>query len=91
MGVAFGPFTPSDHYDRAQHANTVDGAYVDDLGKSLRARADQHGDLEGAIAIEDWADSLGERQLTVFFANGDNYRALFSEYDAFKAYYPSKT
>ena len=92
MGVAFGPFTPSDKYDRVQHANTVDGIYVDDFGQSLRVCADQYGDIDArGIAIEDWMDSLGELHLTVFFADGDDFRALFSEYEDYKAYYPNKT
>jgi len=30
MGVAFGPFTPTQHYDRHKHANVVEGNYVGD-------------------------------------------------------------
>jgi len=92
MGVAFGPFTPSTQYDRNRHANTVDGTYVDDFGKSLRVRADQGGEIEAAaIAIEDWAESLAMRELTVFFADGNDYRALFSDHEEYKAYYPNST
>lgn len=92
MGVALGPFTPSAQYDRARHANTVEGVCVDDLEKSLCVRADEGGDISTtAIAIDDFADSLGERQLTVWFANGNDYSAVFSEHDEFKAYYPDRT
>jgi hypothetical protein len=91
MGVASGPFTPSTQYDRIRHANTVDGTCVGDFGKSLRVRADQGGEIEAAIAIEDWAETLGLRELTVFFADGNDYRAVFSDHEDYKAYYPNST
>lgn len=89
MGVASGPFTPSAQYDRIRHANTVNGAYIDDFGKSLRVRADKGGELDASIAIEDWAEALGLRELTIFFADGNDYRALFSDHEEYKDYYPN--
>lgn len=92
MGVAFGPFMPSEKYDRVQHANTVDGTYVDDFGQTLRVCTDQCGDIDArGIAIEDWTVTFGELQLTVFFADDEDFRALFSEHEEYKAYYPNKT
>ena len=89
MGVAFGPFTPSNRYDRDKHANTVEGEYVDDKGQSLSICADQHGLLRTAyIAIEDWADPEVGKHLTVWFQDGGDFAALFSAHDDFKAYYP---
>lgn len=88
MGVAFGPFLPSGHYDRDQHANTIEGDYVDDKGQSLSVRADQHGPLKTAsIAIEDWADPEIGNQLTVWFQHSGDFEALFSTHDDYKAYY----
>ena len=88
MGVAFGPFASSDAYDRDRYANTVEGIYIDDKGKSLSVRADQHGALKTAsIAIEDWADPTIGKQLTVWFENGDDFAALFSTHDDYRAYY----
>ncbi len=48
MGVAFGPFTPTDRYERDKHTNTVEGNYVDDKGQSLSVRDEQHGFLKTA-------------------------------------------
>ena len=53
MGVAFGPFTPSDRYDRDRHANIIEEHYVDDKGKLLSVRADEHRLLDASVAIED--------------------------------------
>lgn len=89
MGVAFGPFTPLAQYDRHRHANTVEGDYVGDLGLSLSVCTEQHGLIKSAaIAIEDWADPMVGKQLTVFFQDGDDFATLFSAHDDFKAYYP---
>lgn len=88
MGVAFGPFIP-EHYDRDIHANTVEGTYVDDRGKSLSISAAQHGGLiTAAIAIEDCADAGLGRGLTVWFQDGRYFAAIFSSHADFKAYYP---
>lgn len=88
MGVAFGPFSPSDRYDRDQHANTIEGDYIDDKGQSLSVRAEQHGRLNiASIAIEDWAAPEIGKQLTVWFQDGGDFVALFSAHDGYKAYY----
>jgi hypothetical protein len=89
MGVAFGPFAPSNRYDRDKHANTVEGNYVDDKGESLSVCADQHDVLKTAsIAIEDWADPEVGKHLTVWFRDGGDFAALVSAHDGFKAYFP---
>ena len=88
MGVAFGPFAPSYQYDRDRHANAIEGDYVDDKGKSLSVRADQHGPLRAAaIAIEDWDDPEIGKHLTVFFQDGGDFAALFSTHSDYKTYY----
>lgn len=88
MGVAFGPFSPGDQYDRDQHANTVEGDYINDRGQSLSVHADQHGRLNTAsIAIQDWVDSKLGKELTVWFKDGRNFAALFSAHDDYRAYY----
>ena len=89
MGMAFGPFLPSDRYNRDRHANTVEGEYVGDRGQSLAAIVVQHGTLETAsIAIEDWSSPGLGMQLTLFFKDGENFAALFAEHPDYKAYYP---
>lgn len=88
MGVAFGPFSPSDQYDRDQHANAIDGNYVGDRGRLLSVYGDQHGRLETAsIAIEDWNDPEIGKELTVWLQDGNEFAALFSTHDDYRAYY----
>ena len=88
MGVAFGPFSPSDQYDRDQHANTVEGDYIDDRGRSLSVNAQPLGRLKTAsIAIEDWANPEIGKQLTVWLQDGGDFAALFSTYADYRAYY----
>jgi hypothetical protein len=88
MGVAFGPFVPSDHYDRDKHANAVEGKYVGDNGQSLSVRANQHEALKTvSVTIEYWADAAIENQLTVWFQDGRDFAALFSTHNDYKAYY----
>lgn len=87
MGVAYGPFSPLDQYDRDQHANTVEGNYVDDRGRSLSLHADQHGRLNASIAIEDWADPALGKHLTVWFQDGRDFAVLFSTHSDYQAYY----
>lgn len=88
MGVAFGPFSPLDRYDREQHASTIEGEHVGDRGQSLSAHADDHGLLNtAAIAIEDYADPEFGKQLTVWFQDGGDFSTLFSTHDDYRAYY----
>jgi hypothetical protein len=88
MCVAFGRFSPGDQYDRDQHANTLDGEYVDDRGRSLSVHADQHGCLKtSSIAIEDWSDPAVGKQLTLWFQDGGHFAALFSTHGDYRAYY----
>ncbi|MGX1742103.1 hypothetical protein ACWIEX_11145 [Bosea sp. NPDC055353] len=88
MGVAFGPFSPVEQYDRDQHANTVEGEYIADRGQSLSVVSDPHGRLETAsIAIEDWSDPQLGMQLTVWFKDGHTFAALFSAHADYRAYY----
>jgi len=88
MGVAFGPFSPSDRYDRAHHANTIEGDYIDDKGQLLSVHADQHGPLNTAsIAIQDWANPEIGKELTIWFRDGGDFAALFSTHDDYRAYY----
>jgi len=88
MGVAYGPFLPSDHYDRGQHANTVEGDYIDDRGRSLSVCAEQYGPIKTAsIAIEDWTDPEIGRHLTIWFQDRSEFEAFFSTHEDYKVYY----
>lgn len=87
MGVAFGAFSPSAHYNPDTHANVIDGKYAGDRGESLTASYDQHFTLEASsIAIEDYGD-LG-RELTLFFKDGETFAALFAAHPDYRAYFP---
>jgi hypothetical protein len=88
MGIAFGPFSPLDQYDRDQHANTIEGDYVGDRGQSLSVYADNHIRLKTAsIAIEDWTAPEAEKQLTLWFQDSGDFAALFSTHGDYLAYY----
>jgi hypothetical protein len=88
MGVAMGPFEPTDNYDCQIHANTVEGTYMGDVGASFSVVSDAHGKIDSAgVAIEDFYDGLGERILTVVGIPYLIYADIFREYDDYKAYY----
>jgi hypothetical protein len=54
----------------------------------LSVRADQLGPLKTAsIAIEDWSDPEIGKQLAVWFQDGDDFAAIFSTHNDYKAYY----
>ena len=89
MGVAFGPFSPSNHYNIDTHANAVEGKYKADRGQLLAAILVQHDMLATAsIAIEDWSASNLGIHLNLFFRDGKNFAALFASHPDYKAYYP---
>jgi hypothetical protein len=90
MGVAVGPFEPADHYDRRVHTNVVDGDYIGDPGASFVVVSEVNGaiDCVGA-AIEDYAETAGERQLTILGIPYQDYARFFAEYSDYKAYYPN--
>jgi hypothetical protein len=91
MGVAMGSFEASDHYDQHAHANVIEGAYIGDKGISFVVVSDTHGQINCAnIAIEDFAESMDVRQLTLFGIPYPEYVRFFGEYDDYKAYYPTK-
>jgi hypothetical protein len=91
MGVAMGSFEPSGCYDKHAHANVIDGEYVGDKGTSFVVISDAHGKIDCVgIAIEDFAESIGERQLTLFGIPYPEYAQYFGEYEDYKVYYPTK-
>jgi hypothetical protein len=91
MGVAMGSFKPSGCYDQHAHANVIEGEYVGDKGTSLVVISDAYGKIDCVgIAIEDFSESIGERQLTLFGISYPEYARYFGEYDGYKAYYPTK-
>ncbi len=90
MGVAMGHFEPADHYDRRLHANVIDGNYIGDPGASFVVISEVNGTIECVgVAIEDYAESAGERQLTVLGIPFPDYARFFADYSDYKAYYPN--
>jgi hypothetical protein len=90
MGVAMGPFEPADHYERAVHANVIEGNYIGDPGASFVVVSEVHGAIGCVgVAIEDYAESIGERELTVLGIPYPEYARFFAEYSDYKAYYPN--
>ncbi|MFT3987085.1 hypothetical protein [Aestuariivirga sp.] len=88
MGVAFGPFDASDHYERGRDANVIDGQYAGDNGRQLLVYADENTPLKTASnLIEDDSDPRIGKQLSLMFENSDDFDALFSSHDDYKAYY----
>jgi len=88
MGVAFGPFAASDDYDRSRDANIVDGQYAGSKGRPLLAYADQTAPLKtDSIVIEDDSDPRMGKQVSLLFLDGDDFAAIFSGHDDYKAYY----
>jgi len=88
MGVAFGPFWPTSHFESNAHANVVDGEYVRDNGRSLTAIADRHGALAASITIIDCANPDLGKELTLFFEDAENFAALFAAHPDYRANYP---
>jgi hypothetical protein len=87
MGVAFGPFWPTGHFEPNAHANVIDGEYVGDKGRSLTATAEQHGSLAASVAIMDCTDRAWGKEVTLFFQDGENFAAVFAAHPDYEAYY----
>jgi hypothetical protein len=88
MGVAFGPFEPSEHYSRDRHANVIEGEFVEDRGRILTASADRYGVLRTrTVAIEDWTNP-SYIELTLLFSDGNDFAEVFSTHADYIAYYP---
>ena len=87
MGVAAGSFEPTEAYSRDVHANIIEGDYVGDRGLSLRSRSPDRGDIEGSIVIEDYTDSLGERQVSVIAIPYPEYGEYFADDPGHRSYW----
>ncbi len=87
MGVAMAKFMPLDAYSLEQHANVVDGDFIEDRGGRLRIEmADGRPLLSQAISIEDWP-ALGEREVHFLGILEPSFESLFREHPDFKAYW----
>ena len=87
MGVAMAKFKPLAAYDVDQHANVVDGDYIEDRGERLRIEmADSVPLISQAISIQDWP-ALGEREVHILGILEPSFEALFGEHPDFKSYW----
>jgi len=87
MGVAMAKFKPLAAYDVEQHANVVDGDYIEDRGERLRIEmADGVSLISQAISIQDWP-ALGEREVHILGILEPSFEALFGEHPDFKSYW----
>ena len=87
MGVAIAKFIPLPAYNVAQHANVVDGDYIDDRGDKLRIEMTNGVALTSqAISIQDWP-TLGEHELHILGVLEPSFDELFSDHPHYRDYY----
>ena len=87
MGVAMAKFRPLAAYNVEQHANVVDGDYIEDRGDRLRiVMADGVPLVSQAISIQDWS-ALGEQEVHILGILEPSFEALFGEHPDFKSYW----
>ncbi len=87
MGVAMAKFNPLVAYDVEQHANVVDGDFIEDRGERLRIEmADGVRLISQAISIQDWP-ALGECEVHILGILEPTFEVLFGEHPDFKAYW----
>lgn len=87
MGVAMATFKPLAAYNVEQHANVVDGDYIEDRGGRLRIEmADGVPLISQAISIQDWP-ALEEREVHILGILEPNFETLFGEHPDYKSYW----
>ena len=87
MGVAMAKFTPLPAYAAAQHANVLDGDYIEDRSDKLRMEMADGSTLKcQAISIHDWP-TLEEREVHILGILEPTFETLFNDHPSFKAYY----
>ncbi len=84
MGVATGRFVPTADYDPRRHAYMIDGDENKlEASAEISARSDDHGMLACAgVAIEDFNETLQERNVTVLGLPYPEYETIFGAYSA---------
>lgn len=89
MGTAEGTFERSTAYDRASHAEYIDGVKNADVQSGRLTVKDLQGsDVECVAAmIEDYDATMAVIQVTVFGIPYPAYEGYFGSYDAYKRYY----
>ena len=89
MGVATGPFEPCPDYVRDIHASEIEGTH-NPSGAHLFyvVKSAEHGSIDcQAVFIQDYAEGLDERLVSLLGVTHPNYETLFGEYPAHKDYY----
>ena len=89
MGVATGPFEPTPDYECEVHAGEIEGTH-NPVGANLQyvVKSAEHGIIEcQAVFIQDYADALEERLVSLLGITRPSYETLFGEYPAYKDYW----
>jgi hypothetical protein len=87
MGVAMAKFAPLPAYNVAQHADVVDGEYIEDRGDKLRIEMEDGAALRSqAISIQDWP-TLEEREVHFLGILEPSFDELFSDHPHYRDYY----
>ena len=87
MGVAMAKFTPLSAYNVAQHANAIDGEFIEDRGDKLRIEIEDGTALRSqAISIQDWP-TLEEREVHILGILEPRFDELFRDHPHFRDYY----
>ncbi|OYU73373.1 MAG: hypothetical protein CFE32_21105 [Alphaproteobacteria bacterium PA3] len=87
MGVAMAKFKPLAAYNVEQHANVVDGDYIEDRGDRLRIEmANGMPLVSQAISIQDWP-ALGEHEVHILGILEPSFETLFGEHLDFQSYW----
>ncbi|URD60473.1 hypothetical protein M8312_11870 [Sphingomonas sp. KRR8] len=89
MGVATGLFEPSASYEPKVHAGEIEGTH-NPSGANLTyvVESAEHGAVEcQAVFIQDYSDSLNERQVSIIGIPSPDYENCFEEYPSFRNYW----
>jgi len=89
MGVATGPFEPCPDYVRNVHAGEIEGTHnPSGANQPYIVKSAEHGSIEcQAVFIQDYAEGLDERLVSLLGVTHPSYEALFGEYPSYKAYF----
>jgi hypothetical protein len=91
MGVAAGRFDPAPDYDPRLHAVVIEGERNDLDGEApLSVWSAEFGAIPCAgIVIEDCAETLNERNVTLLGVPYPDYETFFASHASYKAYWRS--
>ena len=87
MGVAMAKFAPLQAYNVTQHANVVNGEYIEDRGDKLRIEMEDGTALRSqAVSIQDWP-TLEEQEVHFLGILEPSFDELFRDHPHYRDYY----